>query len=181
MTKRGVKDLPRRAINNPFASLGIIFGAFSVLLAITSAILLSRNHYPSGYLGFFRIDCVALGLILLPASLMVVGGDRHQRNAYKHAFSMSAIVTQLAMLASWTIRVWFPDRPGISMTLFCSGTCLWCITCGLGYFTGHSRKLMQPNFTFACSSYIFVCSSVVSVSNLIDWLNNRGDPNFHHE
>ncbi|KAF8431446.1 hypothetical protein L210DRAFT_3560365 [Boletus edulis BED1] len=158
MTKRGVKDLSRRAINNPFASLGIIFGAFSVLLAITSAILLSRNHYPSGYLGFFRIDCVALGLILLPASLMVVGGDRHQRNAYKHVFSMSAIVTQLAI-----------------------GTCLWCITCGLGYFTGHSRKLMQPKFAFACSSYIFVCSSVVSVGNLIDWLNNRGDPNFHHE
>ncbi|KAG6379331.1 hypothetical protein JVT61DRAFT_11790 [Boletus reticuloceps] len=145
ITKRGVKDLPRRAKNDPFTSLGIIFGAFSVLLAITSVILLSRNQYPGGYnIDCFHGDSLAFGLILLPATLMVVGGDRHQRNAYKYAFFMSANLTQLATLASWTMEIWSRDRSRISLTLFCIGICLWCITCGLGCFTGHSRKLMQP-------------------------------------
>ncbi|KAF8133212.1 hypothetical protein EV363DRAFT_48932 [Boletus edulis] len=160
MTKRGVKDLPRRAKNNPSASLGIIFGVISVLLAITRAISLSRNYQPGGYIDFFDSDCTALALISLPASLMVVGSDRHQRNAYKHAFSMSAILTQLGMLAKWTMGFWISDRPRISETLCyrISLSSLWSITCALGWFTGHYQKLMQ---TRTCELNNFIALKMV--------------------
>ncbi|KAF8431435.1 hypothetical protein L210DRAFT_3560291 [Boletus edulis BED1] len=126
-----------------------------------------------------------LAIISLPASLMVVGGDRHQRNAYKYAFFMSAILTQLAMLASWTMRHWFQGRRRISMTF--SDTmdyliCLWFITCALGWFTGHWGKLMQAKtLVLAWSSYTLICISISYGGTLIHLLNNRGDPNFDHK
>ncbi|KAF8431448.1 hypothetical protein L210DRAFT_2769356 [Boletus edulis BED1] len=150
MTKRGAgfillltKDLARRAKSNPSASLGIFFGAFSALFTITRAILLSRNQHPGGYIDFFGDDCLKLASISILASLMVVGGDRHQRTAYKHVFFMSAISTKLITLASWTMHLWFPDRPRISLTLFVGGVCLWYIAFALGWFTGHLGKLAQ--------------------------------------
>ncbi|KAF8432771.1 hypothetical protein L210DRAFT_3557887 [Boletus edulis BED1] len=157
ITMRGVRDLARRVKRRPSVSLGIFFGAFSALFAITRAIFLSPKHHPRGYFSFL-LDCLCgLGYITFPASLMVVGGDQHQRNAYKYAFFMSAILTQLATLASWTMDLWFPDRPGVSLNLLWSGFCLWCITLALGYSAGHLGKLKQ---TAICELNNFVALEI---------------------
>ncbi|KAF8133216.1 hypothetical protein EV363DRAFT_1325513 [Boletus edulis] len=110
---------------------------------------------------------------------MVLGGNQHRRNAYKHAFSMLAILTQLATLASWTMDLWLRDKPRISLTLYQCGAYLWYITLAFGHFTGHCQNLVQAKtFFFAWSSYAIVCKFIPS---LIRWLNNRGDPNLHRE
>ncbi|KAF8133220.1 hypothetical protein EV363DRAFT_1325530, partial [Boletus edulis] len=53
------------------------------------------------------------------------------------------------------MRVSFPDRHGILLTLLCIGICLWCITCGLGCFTGHSRKIPLQSLSPVRHTYLF--------------------------